>query len=208
MAMSVSAEGEVAEVVEPTLSVMLERYAIGQKLRALRLRRKMGLVELGKHTSLSPSLLSKIERGKVCPPLGTLLRISMVFSVGLDHFFSDDRDAHVVAVTRASERRRFPDNPDVAKPAYMFESLDFGATDRSSSSFLAHFEPLEREEAEAHVHEGNETIYLISGRLELTVGTERIELEPGDSVYFDSTVPHTYRRLTEEACTGVVVTVP
>jgi transcriptional regulator with XRE-family HTH domain len=51
-------------MLSETLADGLKTYAIGEKIRALRLRKKMGLVELGQHTGLSPALLSKIERGK------------------------------------------------------------------------------------------------------------------------------------------------
>ncbi len=72
------------------------RYLIGEKLRPRRLRKSMGLVELGRHTGLSATLLSKLERGKLFPTLPTLLRIAMVFGVGLDYFFSDERKRRIV----------------------------------------------------------------------------------------------------------------
>ena len=65
----------------------LQTYAIGPKIRALRQSKGIGLVELGRHSGLSAGLLSKIERGLLVPPLPTLLRIALVFGVGLDHFF-------------------------------------------------------------------------------------------------------------------------
>jgi transcriptional regulator with XRE-family HTH domain len=68
--------------VNQTISEGLGRYSIGEKLRTLRLRKSMGLVELGKHTGLSAALLSKLERGKLFPTLPTLLRIALVFGVG------------------------------------------------------------------------------------------------------------------------------
>ena len=82
---------------------MIRSHAIGEKVRALRKKKKMGLVELGRHTGLSAALLSKIETGKLIPPLPTLLRIAMVFSVGLDHFFVEDGQAPVVALRRRAE---------------------------------------------------------------------------------------------------------
>src|SRR5450759_4227591 len=85
-------------MVSKTIYDNLRPYQIGPKLRALRLKKSIGLVELGKHTGLSPALLSKLERDKLYPTLPTLLRISMVFSVGLDYFFTDERKRHVVAV--------------------------------------------------------------------------------------------------------------
>ena len=75
-----------------TLQAGLDAYTIGPKLRALRLKKKMGLVELGRHTGLSSAMLSKIERGRLFPTLPTLLRIALVFGVGLDFFFVGARD--------------------------------------------------------------------------------------------------------------------
>ena len=62
--------------ITDTISEGLGRYSIGEKLRSMRLRKSMGLVELGKHTGLSAALLSKLERGKLFPTLPTLLRIA------------------------------------------------------------------------------------------------------------------------------------
>jgi transcriptional regulator with XRE-family HTH domain len=82
-------------MLSPTLREGLRSYAIGPKIRAIRLKKKIGLVELGRHTGLSPAMLSKIERGQVFPTLPTLLRMALVFSVGLDFFFSGSREKPV-----------------------------------------------------------------------------------------------------------------
>lgn len=60
----------------------LKPYALGEKLRTLRLRKSMGLVELGRHTGLSAAMLSKLERGKLFPTLPTLLRIALASASG------------------------------------------------------------------------------------------------------------------------------
>ena len=196
-------------MVSRTVEEGLQRYEIGRKVRALRLRKKMGLVELGKHTGFSPALLSKIESSKIFPPLGTLLRIAMVFGVGLEHFFADARDKPVLAIIREKERIRLSSGGvDERHPAYHFESLDFLANGRSSSSFLAEFLPLDAKKAAPHEHPGFETIYVLSGRLALTVEREEHVLEAGDSIYFDSSRAHSYRRLGATKCLAVVLTVP
>jgi mannose-6-phosphate isomerase-like protein (cupin superfamily) len=51
-----------------------------------------------------------------------------------------------------------------------------------------------------------ELLYLISGTLDLTIGSELIRLEPGDSVYFDSSVRHSYHRASKAACAALIVT--
>ena len=78
-------------MLSETLATGLEHYKIGPKIRALRLKKKLGLVQLGEHTGLSPGMLSKIERGALFPTLPTLLRISLVFGVGLEHFFVESK---------------------------------------------------------------------------------------------------------------------
>lgn len=192
-----------------TVEEGLRRYEIGRKVRALRLRKKMALAELGRHTGFSPALLSKIESSKIFPPLGTLLRISMVFGVGLEHFFSDPREKPVVAVVRKSDRMRLETGSGrVPEPAYRFESLDFPANDRRSSAYLAEFLPVARERAVPHEHPGAETLYVVGGRLALSIGTDEYQLDAGDSIYFDSSVPHSYRRVGPARCHAVVVVVP
>src|SRR5215204_2346647 len=79
-------------MLSPTLREGLKSYAIGPKIRAIRLKKKIGFVELGRHTGLSPAMLSKVERGQLCPTLPTLLRIALVFSVGLEYFFAAERE--------------------------------------------------------------------------------------------------------------------
>jgi transcriptional regulator with XRE-family HTH domain len=193
-------------VVNNTIIEALRPYALGEKLRTLRLRKSMGLVELGKHTSLSPAMLSKLERGKLFPTLPTLLRIAMVFGVGLEHFFTDERKRPVVAIARKQERLRFPDSPGGGSIAYRFESLDFNATERKLNGFYAQFEPISPDNARPHQHSGVELLYLISGKLELTIGSETFTLEAGDAVYSDSAVRHSYHRASKAQCTGVIVT--
>lgn len=68
-------------MLSETLDSGLRSYGIGAKVRGLRLKKKMGLVELGRHTGLSAALLSKLEREKLFPTLPTLLRVAMVFGV-------------------------------------------------------------------------------------------------------------------------------
>ena len=92
-----------------TINDGLKPYALGEKLRGLRLKKSMGLVQLGKHTGLSPAMLSKLENGRLVPTVPTLLRIAMVFSVGLEYFFRDERKRHVIAIVRKDERIRFPE---------------------------------------------------------------------------------------------------
>jgi transcriptional regulator with XRE-family HTH domain len=192
---------------EQTLARGLASYSIGAKLRRLRLRKAMGLVELGRHTSLSPAMLSKIENGKVIPTLPTLLRIALVFSVGLDHFFSDD-SARRFSVVRVDDRQDFDEMMDGDQAAYHFQCLDFKAVDRASSAYLAEFEPFVPESTPRHAHVGREFIHVLTGTLGLITEESETMLRPGDSAYFDPSFKHGYRRVGGEPCQAIVVTIP
>jgi len=194
-------------VYSATVQDGLGAYGIGEKLRALRLKKKMGLVELGRHTGLSPALLSKIERGRLFPTLPTLFRIALVFSVGLDFFFAGAREKPLIAVVRKADRVSLPDTPaSGAEPAYRFESLDFAATERKFDSYLAEFEPMPAEGVRAHSHPGVEFLYLLHGTLLVEIAGTPYELKQGDSMYFDATLSHSYQRIGAKRCQAIVVT--
>ena len=165
-------------MLSETLATGLEQYKIGPKIRALRLKKKLGLVQLGEHTGLSPGMLSKIERGALFPTLPTLLRIALVFGVGLEHFFVESKERPAVAVIRKRDRLRLPDRPGEAPPSYLFESLDFPVTDRKMEAFFAEF-PMQSKPSAPHQHDGAELIYVIKGQLVVNIDGEEFVLEDG-----------------------------
>jgi transcriptional regulator with XRE-family HTH domain len=193
-------------MLSATLREGLTEYAIGEKLRTLRLRKKLGLVELGAHTGLSPALLSKIERGRIFPTLPTLLRISLVFGVGLDYFFAGAREKPMVAVARKAGRVAMPERAGAREIAYRFESLDYGATERRFNAYYAEFLPQAKERARPHSHAGVEFLYVLEGALQLHIGDQEEKLDAGDAIYFDSQVPHAYRRAGTRTCSAIVIT--
>lgn len=196
----------LTENSEETVRRLLQNYDIGLKLRQLRLRKKIALVDLGKHTGLSASMLSQLENGKLVPTLPTLARIATVFDVGLEHFFSDKRARKTFSIVRAAERLRFPDRPDSPVPGFFFEVLAFGATDKSIGAYLAEFPPREAHAARPHQHEGAEFIHVLQGVLAVNYQTEEYTLAAGDSVYFDASEPHSYVGYSQEPARAIVVT--
>ena len=189
-----------------TIAEGLSKYGIGAKLRRLRLRKSMGLLDLSKHTGLSPALLSKLERDVMHPTLPTLLRIAMVFSVSLDYFFVAEPKP-VLEIVRKSDRMRFPDSPDAKMVAYYFESLDFPVPRPALNAYLAEFEPVEEKATRPHEHSGVEFLYVMSGRLRIDIRGEQHELAEGDAIYFEATVPHSYGRLGAKKTTALVATI-
>jgi len=191
-------------VISETLTAGLEQYEIGSKVRALRQRKGLGLKQLGEHTGLSTAMLSKIERGQLFPTLPTLLRIALVFGVGLEHFFVDADDRPAIEVIRKKDRIRLPERRDAESPSYFFESLDFPVTDRKMEAYYAEF-PTKAEPSEPHAHGGAELIFVLQGQLLVNVAGEDYVLGQGDAMYFDCSAAHSYARQGRTACAAVVV---
>ena len=203
-----ASEPTVTENTEATIRRILSSYEIGAKLRALRLKKKIALVDLGKHTGLSASMLSQLENGKLVPTLPTLARIAMVFDVGLDHFFGDRRRRRLFSIVRAGERMKFPDRACSPKPDFWFECLAFSAQDKSLQAYLAEFPKRGDAEVHEHYHEGAEFLHVLDGQLQVHYQGEDHVLNAGDSVYFDSSEPHSYRGLAKTVTKAIVITTP
>jgi transcriptional regulator with XRE-family HTH domain len=197
---------DVKETTEQTIQRILSAYEIGQKLRQLRLKKKIALVDLGKHTGLSASMLSQLETGRMIPTLPTLARIAMVFDVGLDYFFDDNRRGKTFTIVRKNDRIRFPERPDSPVPAYFFECLAFSAQEKGLQAYLAEFPPRRPEDCRAHLHEGAEFLYVTQGELAVQFQGEQYSLREGDSAWFDSSEPHSYRSLSEFGAQALVIT--
>jgi transcriptional regulator with XRE-family HTH domain len=191
--------------IPDALRTELAQYLIGQKVRALRLRRSMGLTQLGQRTGLSPALLSKIENGKLVPTIATLLRIANVFDVTLDHFFQNEHRRRIIAVTRKVEREASAEHRLLTEDGYDLARLDLGGGDRKFQPYLAEFAPSPESNGRPHMHQGFEFLHVLSGRLQLTIGSDDNVLEPGDSIYFDSNLRHSYRSVGEDPCRAFMV---
>jgi len=196
-------EGDAVE------SFISEKH-IGMRIKALRLKKSMGLVDLGQHTGLSASFLSQLETGRVVPTLRNLARIAMVFSKDLSYFFEPEPQS-VCRVHRAKDRLRLPQT-GVDEPMYYFESLGYLVPGRELDPYLAEFLPQEDAGGKTiraprpHQHEGCEFLYVVKGTLNLRHGDEVHELEAGDAIYFDSTTVHSYSCAGAEPATALIVT--
>jgi transcriptional regulator with XRE-family HTH domain len=185
-------------------ALLVERR-IGERIKRLRLKKSMGLVELGKHTGLSASFLSQLETGRVVPTLRNLARIAMVFGKDLSHFF--EPEAHTLfRVHRKNERVRLPQT-GVDDPTYFFESLAYTVPDRQLDPYYAEFLPVKESAViKPHVHPGYEFLFMLEGKLDLRHGDKTSVLDSGDSVYFDATTPHSYRCAGATAAIALIVT--
>ncbi|MBM3783112.1 MAG: helix-turn-helix domain-containing protein [Acidobacteria bacterium] len=193
---------------EETIQRFLSCYEIAAKLKTLRLKKKIGLADLGKHTGLSASLLSQLETGKAVPTLATLARIAMVFEVGIEYFFLSQRKQRLFAIVRPEQRMRFPSKPGISDPPYFFECLAYPVMGKEMQAYLAEFPESGEASPQFHEHPGFELIYVTEGTLELFYENAWHSLAAGDSVYMDSAEPHAYRGQGSAGAKALVFTLP
>jgi quercetin dioxygenase-like cupin family protein/DNA-binding XRE family transcriptional regulator len=198
------AETSSVQVGDNAVESLIADKHIGIRIRALRQRAEMGLVELGRHTGLSASFLSQLETGRVVPTLRNLSRIAMVFSKDLNYFFNPTPQT-VFRVHRVEDRVRLPQS-GVENPNYFFESLGYLVPDRQLDPYLAEFQPGKGPDANFHKHGGFEFLYVMRGTLRIHHGEVVQDLRTGDSVYFDSSTTHSYSCVGDEPATVLIVT--
>ena len=199
-----AAEGAVTpEAAE----AFIENKRIGDRIKYLRQRKGMGLVELGRHTGLSASFLSQLETGRVVPTLRNLARIAMVFSKDLSYFFEPERP-ELFRLVRAADRQRQPQT-GADEPAYFFESLGQIPTESPIAPYVAEFQPLNGSRpVREHQHAGAEFLYVLNGKLAITHQGKSEVIEDGDAVYFHADASHSYQCVGENPCSALILTMP
>jgi len=161
--------------------------------RLFGLRESLGLTpaELACKINAAPELVIAYEKGDREIPVSYLMDVAHACGVNLTELLSGD-EAHLnkYTVVRSGEGLSVTRRKD-----YDYKNLAFRLTDRWMEPFLVKAPPKEREDVDKIAHKGQEFSYMLEGRLELHLGNDIIILEPGDSVFFSSTIPHGLRGL-------------
>jgi transcriptional regulator with XRE-family HTH domain len=177
----------VDTVDEAIAEASIEAKKIGEKIRRLRLKRSMGLVELGQQVGLSASFLSQLETGRVVPTLRNLARIALVFKKDFSYFVSEETDA----IFRVS----------------LSESMSVLVPDRNVVPCLAHFLPgVEGGAFHPPPAAGLELTYVIQGPLVLWTENRTEVLETEDSGWIDRNTNRQYRCHEDKPAKALIIT--
>lgn len=181
---------------------------IGNQIRKLRSKRDLTLQDLANMTGFSKPNLSQIENNLVTPPIATLLKIATALGVPIGHFFQDNPQESNMVVVRKQDRYGVAKGPHISHIGYHYEPLAYSMVDKNMEPFIVHMEARETDDIVYNNHRGEEFLYVLEGRLEFRYGDDTEVLEEGDSLYFDSVVPHGYRGIGGSAKTLVVIFKP
>ena len=164
---------------------------VGEKIKKVREGKKMSLSDLAEKTGYSSALLSQIENHLLSPSLGTLIQISHALEVPLSELFGEKR-GHSYTIVRKDERKlisRFASKEGV-NYGYTYESLGYDKRNRRMEPFIVTLEPATVKHEKLSSHSGEEFIYVLEGEMEVVLGDLKDVLSPGDSIYYDSSLPH------------------
>jgi transcriptional regulator with XRE-family HTH domain len=169
----------------------MSEYNIGAKIKRLRLAKKLTLQAVARETGFSPALISQIENNNVSPPIATLSKIAKFFDVKISLFFAEDEEEHRYEIVRHNERKLIPRviSRSGTSQGYSYESLSFRKQNKKMEPFLLTVVEKAAEE-NTYSHDGEEFLFIMKGVAELILDEERISLEEGDCVYFDSSLKH------------------
>ena len=174
----------------------VKKLHIGKKIRELRKKGGLVLQDLSDRTGLSKPLLSQIEKETVSPPIATLLKISKAFNTNISFFFQDDGPEEKVVVVRKDESKVIDSRYfGREESGYYYEAIAFKKPKKYMEPFLVEFKRKRVDQLSYFSHDGEEFIYLLEGILEFRTESQQYILQPGDSLYFESSIPHAYRAL-------------
>ena len=201
------ADSAFEAIADERVQQYLDQKVIGERIRALRLKRSMGLIELGTRTGLSASFLSQLETGRVVPTLRNLARIALVFDKDLSWFFREEKPVPFRILRRTDRVRLILDRKDASR--FISESLGVLVPDRNIVPCLAEFHPSNAAcEFTPKIFTGQEFVYLIEGELWVTTPRERQMLEAGDVAWIDGSTKRQYDCSGEQTAHAMIITFP
>lgn len=162
---------------------------IGSRVKELRKGAGLNQKRLAEAAGLSPGLLSRIENGLAMPSIPTLQIISDTLKTEIGHLFKDQEENGFI-VTRPGERRVVVSKSGPhGKKAYELELLAEGMNNPFMEPAIV--TPLGKdEEVLPRTHDGQEFMYLLEGKIKLTVGSKEFILKKGNAAYWNGNVPH------------------
>jgi quercetin dioxygenase-like cupin family protein/DNA-binding XRE family transcriptional regulator len=163
---------------------------VGGRVRSVRERRNLSLGDISQRTGISEASLEEIENETVAPPLGTVIKLAKALEMKMGYFISGE-ETRPYTIVRHDDRKLISryDSGKGKAYGYEYESLAPYKKDRHMEPFLVTLEPADTDE-ERSAHDGQEFIFVLEGTMEVRLGKEVHLLDPGDSIYYDSTVPH------------------
>lgn len=164
---------------------------LGIRVQKYREERKMSREELAATADVPLTVLTALEDDNLYPSIAPLQKIARALGVRLGTFMDDQisTDPLIVRQTQREADLTMQKAEDKT-PAFRFHSLGKGKNDRNMEPFFIEIQPEPEEDRKLSSHQGEEFIVVVSGTLQVIYGKEEHLLQQGDSIYYNSIVPH------------------
>jgi len=171
---------------------------VGNRIKLLRKERGISIEALSDLTGFEVSRLEDIENGQEKPQLGTVMKLSKALDSAVGHLVSG-KGNQLYSITRKNERKPISRSTSKkgSQSVYSYMSLAPEVQGRHMEALIVQL--IKRDDKEISIHSGEEFTFVLDGVVNLTIGKDTYDLEPGDSAYYLSTTPHFITAKTDKA---------
>ena len=177
--------------------------AIGLQMHEARTNLGLSVQELADISDISTGMISQIERGLANPSINTISKLASALGLQLGIFFEPRPQTDKELVVRKHERRRI----GIPDPNFVYELL-VPDLKRTLEFVWVESAPGSTTENSPFQHEGEECGLVLQGTLEVHLGSDVFILEAGDSIIFNSRIPHWYRNVGTDRVLSVWAVTP
>ena len=169
--------------------------SIGEKIKTARLTKGVAPDFVANETGFSTEYLERVESGETMPPVGAILQIARALDID-SSLLLKEQDPSIADRIKASSKRT--DN-------YAYKTLTPGVEKKHLKAFQITIDPMQDHSGVSYQHEGEEFVYVISGKVQVLVGDNVNILDEGDSLHFNSGIRHKLSNLSEGQAVLIVV---
>ncbi len=168
---------------------------VGKKIKKARTEKKISFSNLANETGFSVDYIKDIEAGKETPPVGALLQIARALEIDSGFLLRKQKEALEKRVKSYTERTE----------NYAYTTLTPGAENKHLKAFKVVIEPMTDHKGIGYQHEGEEFVYVLEGKIEITVGENINRLKKGETLHFNSGIRHKMKNIGNEKAELIVV---
>ena len=162
---------------------------IGEAVKRHRLEMGWTIKHLAAEANLSSPFVSRLERGQTMPSISSLQTLANALKVDIESFFAKDEERRYVISRKGSRRRHYSLRGPRQKTIYEMELFAAGIENPLMEPALVTIQTKDQE-VELVTHGGQEFMYVVEGRIRMSLGSRTFDLEEGDAAYWDGGLPH------------------
>ncbi|MGD2126071.1 MAG: XRE family transcriptional regulator [Desulfobacteraceae bacterium] len=178
------------------MPVKRKSQPLGKRLMRMRREKKLTLSNLANETGLTTKYISQVEKGEVIPPVAVILQLSRALEIDSSLLLREEKRRAGKQSERDYEKRTAD---------YTYQTLTPEARHKHLKAFKVVVDPKSDHKGVSYQHLGEEFVYVLKGKVEITVGQNKNVLAPGQSLHFNSSIVHKLRNISTKKAELLVV---